>query len=336
MSPRTVTVYGAGSWGTTLSLVLAEGSTPVALWPRDPRHGAEIERTGENTKYLPGIPFPGSIRVLREATPPAPVGDVAVLAVPSHGLAELAERIPDGPATKPALWVIATKGLEESTCRRMSELLAQTRGLDAQRIVVLAGPSLAHEVVERKPAAVLAASESPLARERVQSLFSTDRFRVYTSDDVVGVELATSLKNVIALAAGMADGLGLGRNARGALLTRGLAEITRLGTTLGAKLETFLGLAGVGDLVTTCTSPLSRNHTLGEQLARGIALDQALADLGQVAEGVRTTRAAWTLARRVGVEVPITQQVHRILFDDLDPSKALHELMTRPLRSESR
>lgn len=327
-----ITVYGGGSWGTTLAIHLGLQGKAVALWEWDGVQRERMTQERENRKFLPGIPFPGFIHVVREEAPPAPEGEIAILAVPSHGVRALMERLTgSGPAT---LWVSATKGLEADTCLRMSQVLETVGAIPSERIVVLAGPSLAREVSEGKPAVLLSASTSPESARQVQELFATDRFRVYTSADPVGVELATSLKNVIALAAGIADGLGLGNNARGALLTRGLAEITRLGVALGAKVETFLGLAGVGDLVTTCTSPLSRNHTLGEALGRGVPLEKALAGMSMVAEGVRTTQAALRLAERAGVEVPISREIGRILFEGRDPSRALQELMTRPLRAE--
>jgi glycerol-3-phosphate dehydrogenase (NAD(P)+) len=216
----------------------------------------------------------------------------------------------------------------------MSQVLREERAVGPDSLVTLAGPSLAREVAEGSPTALLAASTSEQAAARVQELFSTERFRVYRSLDPVGVELATSLKNGIALAAGISEGLGLGGNALGALLTRGLAEITRLGVALGADVETFLGLAGVGDLVTTCTSRLSRNHELGRLLASGLSLESALGRMSMVAEGVRTTRAAVALAKAKGVEVPILAQVERILFHGLDPAEAIDALMTRPLRAE--
>lgn len=325
-----VTVYGGGSWGTTLAVHLARTEQAAALWIRDRAQREKVSQERENRKYLPDIPFPGFIHVLPEELPPAPEGEVAVLAVPSHSVRQLLGQLP---ASGETVWVIAAKGIEEGTGLRMSQVAGEVLGSGA-RLVILAGPSLAREVVEERPCAILAASESTESAERIQSLFSTERFRVYTSTDVTGVELATSLKNVIALAAGIADGLELGQNARGALLTRGLAEITRLGTALGARVETFLGLAGVGDLVTTCTSPLSRNHTLGEALGRGVSLERALGTMTMVAEGVRTTRAAIELADRHGVDVPIARQVGRILFEGLEPMRAMHDLMTRPLRSE--
>ncbi|MEZ4650622.1 MAG: NAD(P)H-dependent glycerol-3-phosphate dehydrogenase [Candidatus Eisenbacteria bacterium] len=331
-----VMVYGAGSWGTTLALVLSGKGIPVLLWGRDEVQRGSMGRERENRKYLPGIPFPGFIHVVPEEAPPRPEGSVAVLAVPSHAIRELLAAVePKNGVT----WVIATKGLEEGTGYRMSQVVSDALGHTEPRaescsLVTLAGPSLAREVAEGKPTALLAASTSEEAAGHVQELFATERFRVYRSSDPIGVELATSLKNGIALAAGIAEGLGLGRNTLGALLTRGLAEITRLGVALGAQMETFLGLAGVGDLVTTCTSPLSRNHQLGRLLAQGNSLDAALAQMTMVAEGVRTTRAAVSLAAERGVEVPILAQVERILFHGLDPAEAIDALMTRPLRAE--
>ncbi|MCA9729756.1 MAG: NAD(P)-dependent glycerol-3-phosphate dehydrogenase [Candidatus Eisenbacteria bacterium] len=327
---RPITIYGGGSWGTTLAVLLARSGTPVTLWARDPEQGAQMAALRENVKYLPGIRFPDLIRVVHEATPPACPGGEAVVSVPSHAVRGFVASM-SGPA--PAVWVIASKGLEEGTCLRMTEVVAQS-SREPLPAVVLAGPSLAREVSAGKPTALLAASDDDAEARRIQKRFASERFRVYRSSDPVGVELATSLKNVVALAAGIAAGLDLGANALGALVTRGLAEITRLGLALGARMETFLGLAGVGDLVTTCSSPLSRNHALGEALGRGQRLEDALRSMTMVAEGVRTAHAAVHLAERVGVEVPIASQVHRILAEGLDARTALDELMTRPLRSE--
>lgn len=337
-----ITVYGGGSWGTTLAIHLARLGHRIVLWDISPEQRHRLGHERELAKVLPGIRLPDSIEVLYEDRVPAPRGEVVLVAVPSHGVRQLLEQIgaeqPHGGAQGSFLWILAAKGLEEGTCLTMSQVARETRassGVPAgETFVVLAGPSLALEVAQEKPAAVLAASSDPAAAQRVQRLFSSDSFRVYTSGDPLGVELGTSLKNVIALAAGIADGLGLGQNTRGALLTRGLAEIRRLGEALGARPETFLGLAGVGDLVTTCTSPLSRNHTLGEALGRGERLETALPGIGMVVEGVRTARAAHTLSQRVGVELPIAEQVYRILFEGVHPAAALRELMRRPLRSE--
>lgn len=326
-----VQVWGMGSWGTTLAIHLARAGAAVLLWGRDPEQRKQLAADRENRKYLPGHGFPGSLRVASQALPENPDANPVILAIPSHGVRGTLRQLP---GVRSRVWILASKGIEETTGLRMSEVFAQECGADAGPLAILTGPSLAREVAEGKPAAVLVASRQPEAARDAQELLSSERFRVYTSDDVIGVEIAGALKNVIALAAGIADGLELGQNARGALLTRGLAEMRRLGEALGARPETFLGLSGMGDLVTTCTSPLSRNHTLGELLGRGVGLEQALARSVMVAEGVRTTRAALDLAARVGVEMPIATQVARILFDDVDARVALRELMTRPLRQE--
>lgn len=326
-----ITVYGAGSWGTTLAIHLARKGRPVLLWGRSEAHREEMSSVRENRKYLPGIPFPGFIHVVPEGRPPAPSGPMAVLAVPSDGVRSF---LADVQGRGEATWVITTKGIEVETGQRMSEVVGEVAGVGQEQIVTLAGPSLAQEVAEGKPAAILAASVSEDAAARVQEAFASDRFRVYRSQDPVGVELATSLKNPMAVAAGVVDGLGLGHNARGALLTRGLAEITRLGVALGGQRETFQGLAGVGDLITTCTSALSRNYKLGSMIGQGLSLDEAMSRMTMVAEGVKTTKAAVKLADGVEVEVPILEKVAEILFQGLDPSDALESLMTRPLRAE--
>jgi len=339
-------VFGGGSWGSTLAVHLARRGCPVRLWDRDPvqrerllrRRGTRSQESQDRFGSLSSsidatgkvvVELPDLVEVICEDDAPA-AGGFAVVAVPSHGLRSLLARQPRGLA---ATWVIATKGLEEETCLTMSQVARECLGPDAA-VVVLAGPSLAPEVLEQKPTAILAASADRAAAGRVQALFATERFRVYTSGDPLGVEIGTALKNVVAIASGIADGLGLGQNARGALLTRGLVEIMRLGVACGARAETFLGLAGVGDLVTTCTSPLSRNYTLGRALGEGERLEAALARIGMVVEGVRTTRAAVDLAKRVQVEMPIAAQVARILFGGVAPIDALEELMARPLRAE--
>ncbi len=329
MFPEGAVVYGGGSWGTTLALHLARNGRPVRLWMRDADQALAMQETRVNSHYLPGFSLPDSIQIC-SGDPPFPGGVAAIVAVPSHAVRSLVSRLAADP---PPVWVLATKGLEESTCLRMSQILAELAG-DRAPVVVLTGPSLAREVAAEKPAVLLAASVDPAAALVVQRLFAGPALRVYTSSDVVGAELAGALKNVVALASGMVDGLELGQNARGALLTRGLAEIGRLGEALGARAETFLGLAGVGDLVTTATSPLSRNHALGVALAQGTPLAQALSELGMVAEGVASTRAALALAATVDIEMPISSQIGRILWDGLDVRLALRELMTRPLRSE--
>lgn len=331
MTGAPVAVLGAGSWGTALAVHLARLAHPVLLWARDRERGMAMEAAAENAVYLEGFKFPAGLHVELDANRALAAGPLAVLAVPSGAFRALLAglRPPEDPER---LWVIATKGLEEATDRRMSEVLASM--LPDARAVVLAGPSLAREVAAGGPTSVLAAAETREDAERVQRLFHGPTFRVYTTEDVRGVEIGTSLKNVVALAAGIVDGMGLGANAKGALVTRGLAEITRLGVALGARRETFLGLAGVGDLVTTCSSPLSRNRGLGEAIGRGTDVREAVAAMTQVAEGVPTTRSAVRLAARAGIEMPIAEQVRRVLDREVAPADAVRALMTRPPKGE--
>lgn len=331
MRKGSVAVLGAGSWGTALAILLAGRGVQVKLREWQKPIAPEMEEVRENKYFLPGFTFPPSLHVFYEIETALEETHTAVLAVPSRILPGYLELIPHA-YIKDRDWVIATKGLAEDSGERMSEVVA--RRLPGAKTAVLAGPSLAREVAAGQPTTVLAASEDSACAERVRELFHGPTFRVYSSDDPIGVEIGTSLKNVVALAAGIIDGMGLGANAKGALITRGLAEITRLGVALGAKRETFLGLAGVGDLVTTCSSGLSRNRTLGESIGRRIPLDEALASMEQVAEGVPTTRSAVGLSRRVGVEMPITEQIYRVLFEGLDPEEALSSLMARPPRPE--
>jgi glycerol-3-phosphate dehydrogenase (NAD(P)+) len=333
----TIGVLGAGSWGTTLALHLERQGHAVRLWEFDAARAREVAATRLSLPFLPEHPLPTTIRVtasLEEALDAAPI---AVIVVPSHAVRGLGEQVAAGGATPgPEIWVSAAKGIEEASGLTPRVVFSRASGIPEERIVVLAGPSFAAEVAVQLPTAVLAAGSDAQATERVQAAFSSDAFRVYTSADPLGVEIGVAVKNVIAIAAGIAEGLGLGRNALGALLTRGLAETMRLGVRLGARPETFLGLAGIGDLVITSTSELSRNYRVGLGLARGRGLSEILIELRMVAEGVRTCRAIVELAGRHGVEMPITTQVHAVLFEGRDPRRAVLELMRRPLRPEFR
>jgi glycerol-3-phosphate dehydrogenase (NAD(P)+) len=350
---REAVILGAGSWGTTLALHLDRLGTATTLWEVDRARAAEVRETRLSLPFVPDHPLPPSIEVTADLESAVGTARILVIAVPSHVLRSVAERlrgfsalepVARGPApwvsgaTSPAparLWISATKGIEEGSGMTPRQVLGAAAGIAIERIVVLAGPSFAVDVAAGRPTAVLAAAGDAACAAQAQQLFSCDSFRVYTSDDPLGVEIGVSLKNVIAIAAGLAEGLGLGRNALGALVTRGLAEIARLGVRLGARAETFLGLAGIGDLVITCTSPLSRNYRVGLGLARGATLEQILDELHMVAEGVRTCRSACELARQLRVEMPITEQIHAVLFEGKHPRDAVLELMRRPLRAES-
>jgi len=330
---ESVAVLGAGSWGTTLAVLLAEKGFRVALWARRREAAEELRWRRENLAYLPGIVIPFEVLVTADLEEALHSADVVVLSVPSHAVRETVRRArPYLPA--PALLVNTAKGLEEGTRLRLSQVIAQELGGDASaRVAVLSGPSHAEEVSRHFPTTVVVASADPGTAEAVQDLFVTHHLRVYTNPDLVGVELGGALKNVIALASGMADGLGFGDNTRAALITRGLAEITRLGVRLGASPLTFAGLAGLGDLVVTCTSPHSRNRQAGLLLGRGHTLEQTLRQVGMVVEGVRTTRAACELAQAHGVEMPIAREVYRVLFEGCLPQEGVARLM---LRSKTR
>lgn len=331
---ETTAILGGGSWGTALAIHLARLGKSSRLWFRDKEQARRTKHSRINTKYLPQWMIPEQVRLLGDLGEALRGATASVVVVPSQSLHEVAREIRGCEPAADLLWISATKGIVGEEGHRPSEILCEALGLD--QVGVLAGPSLSEEVLRGLPAAVVAASEAEPLALRTQSLFHGPRFRVYTSSDVIGVELGVSLKNVLAIAAGLAQELGLGHNGYGALLTRGLAEICRLGVALGARKETFLGLAGLGDLVTTCGSPLSRNHQVGRRLARGEALEDILDALGCVAEGVPTVSAALALSRRARVEMPITAEVHEILFRGKDPRQALEELMLRPPRDEDR
>jgi glycerol-3-phosphate dehydrogenase (NAD(P)+) len=332
---RNTAVLGAGSWGSTLGLLLAAKGDAVRFWEYDAALAQEISRERVNSKFLPGVRWPDPVGISNDMAEALASSDFVLFAIPSQVLRSVVRKaachIPRG-----ALIASVVKGIEKGTLMRMSEVLVQELAASDRDacLGVLLGPSLAYEVARRIPTTVVASSTSPEIARRIQDRFWTDFFRVYTNDDLVGVEIGVSLKNVIAIAAGICDGLGYGDNTKGALLTRGLAEVARLGIAMGARRETFAGLTGMGDLITTCTSPHSRNRHVGEEIGRGKPLRQVLDEMVMVAEGVETTVSAVQLARRVGVEMPITEQVYRVLFEDKHPRQAIAELMTRDPKDE--
>ncbi len=334
MSDAKVGVVGAGSWGTALSALLAERGHRVLLWALELDVVEQINEDRENASFLPGVRLPDALEATGSLEQAVADAAFVVSVSPSQFVAatmtEAARHLrPD------ALVVSASKGIETSSLRRMDEVLGDILGPEhAARLTVLSGPSFAAEVAAGQPTAVVAASHDPEAAQRVQALFRTSAFRVYTNSDVVGVELGGALKNVIAIAAGIAAGLGFGHNTRAAVVTRGLAEITRLGVAMGAEQATFAGLAGMGDLVLTCTGELSRNRTVGYRLGQGETLAAILGPMSAVAEGVKTTEAAVALAARHGVEMPITSEIHQVLTRGKDPRKALNDLMTREPKPE--
>ena len=328
-----ISVLGGGSWGTALAVLLHSRGNRVTIWELFAERAKALMTERENKQMLPGIAIPGGIGITDDMEAAARGRQVAVFVVPSHGLRETAEKAAPFMG-EVDLAVIATKGIEEKTLMRMSEIVEERTPVASDRIAVLVGPSHAEEVSRGLPTTVVAASTSQRAAETAQAIFMTDTFRVYTNRDVIGVEIGVALKNVIAIAAGMCDGLGYGDNTKGALLTRGLAEITRLGVAMGASQETFSGLAGLGDLVTTCISRHSRNRYVGEEIGKGRTLKDVLSGMVMVAEGVRTTRSAMGLTERFGVEMPIAQQVYKILFEDKPVKDAIRDLMVRSPKPE--
>ena len=325
-----VAVLGAGSWGTTLAIHLANAGHSLTLWDHDRAHLAALDADRENRKFLAGIALPVGIKVLPELEAALAGAEFTLFVVPSQAMRSAATNV--AATGHRSRFVIATKGLELGTLKRMTEVLAET--LEEQDAVVLVGPSHAEEVSHGVPTSIVAAAHDEARARAVQSLCSTKRLRVYTNTDVVGCEYGAALKNVIAIAAGVCDGLGYGDNTKGALLTRGLAEITRIGTAMGGRRDTFYGLTGMGDLITTAMSRHSRNRLVGERLGRGETIEQVLGSMVMVAEGVTTARAARDLGHARDVDLPITEQVCAILLEGRDPREALEALMSRDLKSE--
>jgi glycerol-3-phosphate dehydrogenase (NAD(P)+) len=326
-------VIGAGSWGTTAAVLGSRNADHVTLWARRPELAEALNRSGENPDYLPGRPL-GEVRATARFDEALDGADVIALAVPSHGFrAVLDDAAPFVPPA--ALLLSLAKGLEQGSLKRMTEVAAEVLpGRPEGRIGVLTGPNIATEVAAGMPTASVVAMGDTSAAEEVQRLFMTDAFRVYTNPDVVGCEIAGVVKNVVALAAGIAQGLGVGDNARAALITRGLAELTRFGLALGGNPLSFLGLAGIGDIVVTCTSPRSRNRSVGEALGRGRPLADVLGEMTMVAEGVRSTAAVLDRAAAAGVEMPIAEQVQAVLDGVRTPADAVSSLMLREAKSE--
>ncbi len=335
-----IAVLGGGGWGTTLAIILDSRDHEVRLWVFEADEAERMARTRENATFLPGVKLPDRVRITNSRAEAAAQAEMIVLATPSRVLRDVSKELlheAGRDLNAAQAIVIGSKGLEPKTLLRMSEVLGEVLPEPLiSRVVVLTGPSHAEEVSRRVPTAVVAASRHAAAGALVQEAFSTEWFRVYTNDDVVGVEIAAALKNVVAIAAGICDGLGFGDSTKGALLTRGLVEIARLGEALGARASTFSGLAGMGDLIATAMSRHSRNRRLGEAIGKGMKLEEALAASKMVVEGVGTAHAAVDLARRHGVELPIAEQVRAILYEGKSATTAIRELLTRDLKAEPR
>ena len=329
----TAAVYGTGSWGTAFAAVMADAGTDVRMWGRRPEVVAAIN-AGCNDEYLPELPLPKRISATSDPEEAAADADIVVLAVPSQtlrdNLAAWGSALPHGAAV-----VSLMKGVELGTTKRMSEVIADAGGVDLHRIVVVSGPNLAREIAVKQPAASTVAASDAAAAQQVADACAAAYFRPYTSTDVVGTEIAGATKNVIALAVGMAEGLGMGDNSKASIITRGLAETTRLGIALGGLPATFAGLAGVGDLIATCMSPLSRNHSFGVRLGQGMTVDEVVTVTKQTAEGVKSCTSILDLARHHGVDVPIIEQVNAMITEGRSAQEVVGALLSRPRKAET-
>jgi len=329
--PANLAVLGAGSWGTALAIHLARNGAAVSLWGHDPDEVEALRRERENRHYLPGIALPDGLQPTSDLAESVRNADEILLVVPSHAFAEVCARVAElRPGLRTLSW--ATKGFD----RHSNELLSTvaSRLLPDGNLAVISGPTFAGEVARRLPTAITVASNNRMHAERVAAYLHGDNFRAYTSDDLIGVQVGGAAKNVMAIAAGISDGLGFGANARAALITRGLHEIMLLGRAMGGRPETFMGLAGLGDLALTCTDDQSRNRRMGLALARGLDIAAARKEIGQEVEGVSTAREVHLKALALGVEMPITEQTHQVLYEGLDPRAAVHNLLSRQAKPE--
>jgi len=322
-----VAVIGTTTWGTTLGIMLARRGIEVSLWARTKEEAEKLDKARENSARLPGVTFPQDLSPTSSVEEAIGGASLVIVAVPSQEMRVNIRRV-KGHIDESTPILSATKGLELESAKRMSQVITDELGPGhGSNICVLSGPNLSREIVQGLPASTVVAAANAHLAERVREIMSSPAFHVYTSDDVVGVELGGALKNIIALGAGMVDGLGYGNNAKAAYMARGLTEITRLGVAAGGNPLTFIGLACLGDLLATCSSPLSRNHTLGEGLAKGRSLEEIKASMGSVVEGIATTTAALQMARELGIELPITERIYRVLFEGLAPAQAMAELI---------
>ena len=324
---KSATIIGDGGWGTALAILLQSKGIDTILWSAFPEYAEYLDKNRENVKFLKGIPLPKGLKITSDVSS-ANKTDCGVFVVPCEYLRPVMDKFK---TSEFKCVVSATKGIENGSLKRASQILLESFPED--KLNVLSGPSISFEVAREIPTTVVVASNNPCSK-KVQELFTTERFRVYTSSDIVGVEIGGALKNIIAIAAGISDGLGFGTNTKAAILTRGLAEITRLGVKMGADKETFRGLSGIGDLATTCISTKSRNRWMGEQIAQGKSVDQILEETEMVIEGLATCKSVYDLSKKYDIEMPITEKVYEVLYQGKDPGLAVKELMTRDLKEE--
>lgn len=330
--PNKISVYGAGSWGTALALQLARNGIDVLLWDFNPEHIALYDSARENTRYLPGFKFPDNLQCTASIKETVKHADDQLIVIPSHGFRDLLNKIKPYLSSQHSItW--ATKGLEVGTGKLLHEVLIEELGEDIHYGLV-SGPTFALEVAKGLPSAMTAAASTPELAERMAVAFQGGNYRVYTSNDVLGVELGGAVKNVLAIAAGISDGLGYGANARAAIITRGLAEIMRLAEGMGADQDTIMGLSGVGDLILTCTDNLSRNRRLGLAIGAGKDVDTAIKEIGQAVEGAKSSHCIGLLAARAGVDMPICDYVHKVIYKDFSPQQAVKELLARQVKPE--
>ena len=330
---KKITVVGDGGWGTTLAIHLAKKNRPVVLWGPFPEYVREIKKTRHNRKFLPGVKIPSGVRLESSLARAIHDGDLIVLAVPSQYVSAVLKQIRKTKIKlSDKIFLSVVKGIEAKTLLRISQMMAQALGKVS--LAVLSGPNISREVARGVPSTAVIASKDPRVAKELQKIFNSKTFRIYTNTDVAGVEFGGSLKNIIAIACGVCDGLGFGSNTKAAIVTRGLAEMARLGQALGARKETFSGLSGLGDLVTTCFSPQSRNRTVGEQLGKGKSIKHIVSHMEMVAEGVETVKAACELSRKHKIPMPITHQVYQIIYRRKKPLQAVTDLMARKTKAE--
>lgn len=326
-----VTFLGGGSFGTALSVMLAKKGLTINIWDRKQQIVEDINIKKENIKYLPNITIPYNVKGFTNLQEAARDSEFIVLAVPSHAIRNLCRQI-NSIVKRNQIIISIAKGIEEDTLKRLSEVIEEE--LPNNSIVILSGPSHAEEVAADIPTAVVATSKDMKSAEKVQDLFMTNKFRVYTNDDIIGVEIGGAVKNIIALAAGISDGIGYGDNTKAALMTRGMSEIIRIGTKLGGKKETFSGLTGMGDLIVTCTSMHSRNRRAGILIGQGVPVEEAISQVGMVVEGIKACNAFYKLKEKLDVSMPITDVLHKVLFEGKDPKYGVYELMSRDKKDE--
>lgn len=333
MKKSKLTILGDGAWGTTLAIVLSKNGHDVTVWSAFPEHLDVLDKERENQTYLKGIKIPSDIIFEKDLGKAVEFGEYIVFSIPSKFFRDVAQKIKkENVSLRGKVFINVAKGLEQKTLKRMTEILKEELG--SIQTAVLSGPSIAIEVAKELPVLIVAASNNQAVAKKIQDIFSNEYFRVYTSTDVVGVELGGPLKNIIAVVAGISDGLGFGSNAKAAILSRGIVEIQRLGEKMGAKRKTFYGLAGLGDLSTTCISPESRNRTLGEKIAKGKTLKEVVDSTESIIEGATTAEAVYQLSKKYKVDMPITSSVYRILYEGLNPKEALREMMGREKKAE--